>query len=67
MHYVNIRITSEGLDDGVRARLVRDCTALLCRVLSAQPAEVMVVIDEMPLPGIGMGGVAITEFRRQLA
>jgi 4-oxalocrotonate tautomerase len=63
MHYINIRITGEGLDDAARAALTRACIELLRQVLAAEPATTVVLIEELPLAGIGMGGLGISEYR----
>ncbi len=71
MPYVNIKVTKEGGPHGTgptaeqKAELIRGTTDLLARVLHKAPATTFVVIDEVALQDWGIGGLPVSEFRRQ--
>ena len=66
MPYVKIEITREGATPDQKARLIEGVTDLLARVLNKNPATTVVVIDEVDLDNWGIGGLPVTQFRRQL-
>lgn len=71
MPYVNIKVTQEGGPNGTgpsdseKARLISGVTELLSDVLGKNPATTVVVIDEVPLESWGIGGLPVTEYRKQ--
>ncbi|MBA3772667.1 MAG: 4-oxalocrotonate tautomerase family protein [Ramlibacter sp.] len=65
MPYVNIQITREGATRQQKAELIAGVTQLLVRVLDKNPATTHVVIDEVDLDNWGVGGLAVTEFRKR--
>ena len=65
MPYVNIRITREGATPKKKAALIRGVTQLLVDVLHKNPETTVVTIEEMDTDNWGIGGVSITERRRQ--
>ena len=65
MPYVRIEITDEGVADAEKAEVIAGVTELLQRVLDKDPATTFVVIDEVPLANWGIGGVPVTEWRKQ--
>ncbi|MEH7827417.1 tautomerase family protein [Gemmobacter denitrificans] len=67
MPYVNIKVTREGVTPEQKARLIAGVTNVLVDVLNKSPATTFVVIDEVALEDWGIGGVPVTEFRRQQA
>lgn len=67
MPYVNIKITREGATAEQKARLIRGVTNLLVDVLDKNPATTVVVIEEVDLDNWGIGGVSVTERRKQAA
>ena len=70
MPYVNIQVTQEGGPDGTgptaeeKARLIAGVTTLLQDVLGKDPATTFVVINEVPLPGWGVGGLPVADYRK---
>ncbi len=66
MPYVKIEITREGATPDQKARLIEGVTDLLARELNKNPATTVVVIDEVDLDNWGIGGLPVTQFRRQL-
>ena len=65
MPYVNIKVTREGVTPEQKAELIAGVTELLVRVLHKNPATTHVVIDEIDLDNWGVGGLPVTEFRKQ--
>jgi 4-oxalocrotonate tautomerase len=65
MPYVNIRITKEGVTREQKKQLIEGATRLLVDVLGKNPASTVVVIDEVDTDSWGVGGVCVTELRRQ--
>ncbi len=71
MPYVNIKITREGGPDGTgptaeqKAALIKGTTDLLVQVLNKSPATTFVVIDEVALEDWGVGGLPVTEYRKE--
>ncbi len=67
MPYVNIKVTREGVTNDQKAALISGTTDLLVRVLDKSPATTFVVIDEVDLEDWGVGGLPVTQFRREAA
>ena len=66
MPYVNIKITREGQRHaGAEKQLIEGATELLHRVLNKNTATTVVVIDEVDTDNWGIGGVPVTEIRKQ--
>jgi 4-oxalocrotonate tautomerase len=63
--YVNIRVTRESVTPGQKAALIAGATELLVRVLGKTPSTTVVVIDEVEIENWGIGGLPVSEFRRQ--
>ncbi|MBN9522932.1 4-oxalocrotonate tautomerase family protein [bacterium] len=67
MPIVTIQITREGTTPEQKAELIKGATDLLVNVLNKPPALTFVVIQEVELEDWGVGGVPVTEYRRQTA
>ncbi len=66
MPYVNIRITKEGnVTAEQKRRLIEGATDLLHDVLGKNRKTTVVTIDEVDTDNWGIGGVPVTEIRRQ--
>jgi 4-oxalocrotonate tautomerase len=65
MPYVNIKITDEGATGDQKAALISGVTELLVGVLGKDPATTFVVVDEVETGDWGIGGLPVTEYRRQ--
>lgn len=65
MPYVNIKVTREGVTPAQKKALIEGATQLLVDVLGKNPATTVVVIDEVDTDNWGVGGVVVTERRRQ--
>lgn len=66
MPYVNIKITREGnVTPEQKKQLIEGATELLHRVLNKNTATTVVVIDEVDTDNRGIGGVPVTEIRKQ--
>ena len=66
MPYVNIKITREGATAEQKAELIDGVTRLLEKTLNKNPKTTVVVIDEVDMDNWGIGGLPVTEFRKQL-
>ena len=64
MPYVNIKMTREGVTAKQKEALIAGTTKLLQEVLNKSPATTVVVIDEVELDNWGIGGLPVTEFRK---
>jgi 4-oxalocrotonate tautomerase len=65
MPYVNVKITREGATPAQKARIIAGVTKLLVDVLNKEPATTFVVIDEVEMEDWGVGGLPVSEYRRQ--
>ena len=65
MPYVHIQITREGATAEQKAELIRGATELLVQVLSKDPANTFVVIEEVDTDNWGVGGESVTTLRRR--
>ena len=66
MPYVNIKITREGnVTPEQKHQLIEGATNLLHDVLGKNKATAVVVIDEVDTDNWGIGGVPVTEIRKQ--
>ncbi len=65
MPYVNVRITKDGVTAEQKSQIIDEITQTLSRVLDKKPERTHVVIDEVELENWGVGGVSVSEFRRQ--
>jgi 4-oxalocrotonate tautomerase len=64
MPYVNVRITRDGVTAEQKARIVREITETLGRVLGKRPEHIHIIIDEVDPENWGFAGVLTTEFRK---
>ncbi|WP_084154176.1 tautomerase family protein [Maridesulfovibrio frigidus] len=65
MPYVNIRITKDGATKEQKAKLIKGVTDLLVETLGKNPATTVVTIDEVETENWGIGGVPVSELRKQ--
>ena len=65
MPYVNIKITKENVTPEKKAELINGVTMLLKNVLGKNPQTTVVVIDEVDTDNWGIGGMSVTERRKQ--
>jgi 4-oxalocrotonate tautomerase len=65
MPYVNIKITREGVTAEKKAQLIEGVTDLLKTLLGKNPQTTVIVIDEVDTDNWGIGGLTVTERRRQ--
>ena len=66
MPYVNIKITREGnVTPEQKRQLIEGATNLLHNVLGKNKATTVVVIDEVDTDNWGIGGIPVTEIRKQ--
>lgn len=63
MPYVNVRVTRDGVTTEQKARIVREITEMLGRVLGKKPEHTHVVIDEVDLENWGFAGVLASQWR----
>ena len=65
MPYVNIKVTDDGVTAQQKAELIKGVTELLQKVLNKNPANTVVVIDEVSTDNWGMGGESVTVRRKK--
>ena len=65
MPIVTIQITREGTTRDQKAALIKGATDLMSDVLGKPPALTFVIIQEVELDDWGVGGLPVTEYRRQ--
>lgn len=65
MPYINIKITREGVTPAQKKALIEGATQLLVDVLKKNPATTVVVVDEVETDNWGVGGIVVTERRRE--
>ena len=64
MPYVNIKVTDEGVTKEQKHQLIKGITQLLVDVLGKNPANTMVVIDEVNTDNWGIGFDQVTDLRK---
>lgn len=64
MPYINIKITKEGTSPEQKKQLIEGATQLLVDVLGKNPSTTVVVIDEVETDNWGVGGIVVTERRK---
>jgi 4-oxalocrotonate tautomerase len=74
MPYVNIKVTREGTAPGAtnttpeqKAALIKGVSDLLFDILGKPQNSTFVVIDEVEMENWGVGGLAVPEYRKQIA
>jgi len=67
MPYINIKITKEGTTSSQKRQLIEGATQLLVDVLGKDPSTTVVVIDEVETDNWGVGGIVVTERRKNSA
>lgn len=65
MHYVNIKVTNEGVTCEQKAELIAGVTDLLEKVLNKNPATTFIVIDEVETDNWGIAGEPVTLLRQR--
>ena len=65
MPVVTIQITREGTTPEQKVALIKGATDLLVDVLNKPPGLTFVVIQEVELEDWGVGGLPVSEYRRQ--
>jgi 4-oxalocrotonate tautomerase len=67
MPFVNIHVTREGVTAEQKARIIREVTDTLERVLHKPPEWTHIVIAEVETDNWGFGGRTTTEIRKSQA
>jgi 4-oxalocrotonate tautomerase len=65
MPYVLIQVTKEGVTQEQKSSLIRGATELLVTTLNKDPATTFVVIEEVDTDNWGVGGVSVTQRRKE--
>ncbi|GAB1261117.1 2-hydroxymuconate tautomerase family protein [Aurantivibrio plasticivorans] len=65
MPYVNIKITNENVTAEKKRQLIEGVTNLLRDTLNKNPETTVVVIDEVDTDDWGIGGISVSERRKQ--
>lgn len=61
MPYINIKISREGVTPEQKLALIKGTTDLLVDILGKKPAMTFVVINEVDLQDLGVGGLPMSE------
>lgn len=64
MPYVNIKITKENVTKEQKLQLIKGATQLLTDVLGKNPKGTYVVIEEVELDSLGVGGESLENLRK---
>ncbi|MEM1445643.1 MAG: 4-oxalocrotonate tautomerase family protein [Planctomycetota bacterium] len=67
MPYINLKITDDGVTSEQKARIIREFTDTLTKVLGKHPDHIHIVIDEIPEQNWGYAGLLTDEYRRRSA
>lgn len=67
MPFVNIKVTGGDVapTKEQKAQLIQETTEMLVRILGKNPANTVVVIEEVAQDAWGIGGVSVEERRKQ--
>ncbi len=65
MPFVNIKITKEGASKEQKEKLIAGVTDLLVDVLGKNRSTTVVVIEEVDTDNWGIGGVQVSELRKE--
>ena len=66
MPYINIRITKDGVTSEQKKKLIEGATQLMVDVLNKNPANTVVIIDEVETDNWGIGAETVTEIRERI-
>lgn len=64
MPYIHIQITNEGVTKEQKQQLIKESTDLMVKILNKDPATTFVVIEEVDTDNWGVGGITVTELRK---
>ena len=67
MHFVNVRITRDGVTREQKAQVIREITETLQRVLNKNPELTHIVIEEVDTDNWGFAGITTTAYRQRTA
>ena len=65
MPLINIKITKDGVSPEKKEALIQGATQLMVDVLGKNPATTFVIIDEVETDNWGIGGVSVSQRRKQ--
>ena len=65
MPLINIKITKDGVSPEKKEALIQGATQMMVDVLGKNPATTFVIIDEVETDNWGIGGVSVTQRRKQ--
>lgn len=65
MPLINIKIIKDGVSPEKKETLIQGATQLMVDVLGKNPATTFVIIDEVETDNWGIGGVSVTQRRKQ--
>ncbi|EOH0513814.1 4-oxalocrotonate tautomerase family protein [Vibrio fluvialis] len=64
MHYINVKVTDDGVTKEQKQAIIKGCTQLMVDILNKNPEKTFVVIDEVNTDNWGVGFDQVTELRR---
>ena len=65
MPLINIKITKDGVSPEKKEALIQGATQLMVDFLGKNPATTFVIIDKVETDNWGIGGVSVTQRRKQ--
>ena len=66
MPYIDIQVTDEGVTTAQKDALIQGATDLVVSILNKEPETTFVVIKEISTDNWGVGGMSVTQRRKQL-
>jgi len=63
-HFVNVRVTRDGVSAEQKSQIVEGITDTLVRVLRTRPEHTHVAIDEVEPENWGFAGMLTTDYRK---
>ncbi|WP_339447019.1 tautomerase family protein [Pseudomonas sp. EA_5y_Pfl2_R50] len=67
MPFINVRITRDGVTREQKARVIKEITETMQRVLDKDPTLTHIVIEEVDTDNWGYAGMTTTQYRKDLA
>lgn len=66
MPFINVRITRDGVTREQKARVIKEITETMQRVLDKDPTLTHIVIEEVDTDNWGYAGMTTTQYRKDL-
>ncbi|WP_339496189.1 tautomerase family protein [Pseudomonas sp. RA_105y_Pfl2_P56] len=67
MPFISVRITRDGVTKEQKAKVIKEITQTMERVLNKDPKLTHIVIEEVETDNWGYAGMTTTQYRKQLS